>query len=983
MDANAKIGKSQIKGDPHESTANGKLLCELAKRQNLVIANSLDLCRGVITRERITKDRIERSVIDYILMSRQLVQSLTEMLIDDERVHTLHRYVANKNKSKRKILSDHNLLFSKFGLLFNRKARKIRKEVFQYKNEERKKTFKEKTSTESILSSSFTTTGIFSVNANIFFRNLKKTIQSCFKKIRIKTGRTKILGQTELQAKLKSKAEMKIFLKNNKCNIAKNIVENNLDTLETYLEENCAQQTAMIIKEQINEMKSEKGKLTHRGMWKIKRKLFPDSTDPPIAKIDFHGNLITSTEALENLYVETYKHHLRQREIEPKYEDIFLMKTELWERRLIKLKTNKTSEWNTEELEKATANLKTNKTSDPNNMINELFKEGCIGSDLKEALLLLVNGIKSEMNLPEFVEYADIVSIYKNKGSKLDMKNDRGIFILTAFKKMIDKLTYNDLYEDIDENMSASNIGARKGRNIYSLRKTFIVYAIINSIINGNEPPIDLQIYDLIQCFDSLWLDDCMNDVYDTVSESNHTDKLALVYESNQENLVSIKTANFKRKPTNIPNIVQQGGTWGSLLCSNSIDTLGRKCEERGEHFYMYKGIVKIIPLAMVDDLMGISSCGLQSVSLNTFLTTNIEMKKLRFHTPDENGKSKCHKIHVGGNEKFCPKLKVHGIEMANVKEDTYLGDVISGDGQNTKNINKRIAKGLGIISSITNLLDKISLGVFYVEIFIVLRNSMFINGILTNTEVWHNFKKCEVEELEELDRSLIRKVLKVPITTPKEALHLELGILPIGAIIKSRRLMYLHYLLNLDNSEMLHKVFITQWNKPVKGDWSEIVKEDLEDFEIRDTEVMKNEKKYVIKKVIKEKARAYALTKLTALKSKHSKMENLQYSKLKIQKYLKSENLKLNQILNLFKCRTRMAEFGENYRAGFDIVLCPLCLEDRDNLSHSFECSVIKQEIDIKGDPTKIYDETIPKEVAQTITKILKFRTKFIEKMQ
>ena len=53
-------------------------------------------------------------------------------------------------------------------------------------------------------------------------------------------------------------------------------------------------------------------------MWKIKRKLFPDSSDPPIAKIDSHGNLITSIESLKNLYEEAYnyKHRLRQREIE-------------------------------------------------------------------------------------------------------------------------------------------------------------------------------------------------------------------------------------------------------------------------------------------------------------------------------------------------------------------------------------------------------------------------------------------------------------------------------------------------------------------------------------------------------------------------------------------------------------------------------------------------------------------------------------------
>ena len=140
--------------------------------------------------------------------------------------------------------------------------------------------------------------------------------------------------------------------------------------------------------------------------------------------------------------------------------------------------------------------------------------------------------------------------------------------------------------------MSASNIGARKGRNIRN--HLLVIYGIINSVVNGKEEPIDLQIYDLEKCFDALWLDDCLNDVYDTVEESSRNSKLALIYEANQENLVSIKTALGKTDRENIPNIVQQGGTWGPMLCSNSIDTLGRKCHDRGEHFYLNNSLVQI-----------------------------------------------------------------------------------------------------------------------------------------------------------------------------------------------------------------------------------------------------------------------------------------------------------------------------------------------------------------------------------------------------
>ena len=33
-----------------------------------LIVNTLSLCKGVITRERVTKDRVEKAVIDYVIV---------------------------------------------------------------------------------------------------------------------------------------------------------------------------------------------------------------------------------------------------------------------------------------------------------------------------------------------------------------------------------------------------------------------------------------------------------------------------------------------------------------------------------------------------------------------------------------------------------------------------------------------------------------------------------------------------------------------------------------------------------------------------------------------------------------------------------------------------------------------------------------------------------------------------------------------------
>ena len=118
----------------------------------------------------------------------------------------------------------------------------------------------------------------------------------------------------------------------------------------------------------------------------------------------------------------------------------------------------------------------------------------------------------------------------------------------------------------------------------------------------------------------------------------------------NNHNKVAINTAVGQTERMDINNVLTQGGTWGSLLCSNHIDSLGRRCVETGDYMYKYKNQLDVMPLAMVDDLLGVASCGHDSLSLNTFINTQVELKKLQFHTPDAKGKSKCNVIHVGND---------------------------------------------------------------------------------------------------------------------------------------------------------------------------------------------------------------------------------------------------------------------------------------------------------------------------------------------
>ena len=973
MDANAKVGNENIQNDPHTITNNGKLLVDLLLRQNLTMLNATDLCTGTITRERKAGNKTEKSVIDYIVVCQEMLEYVQEMTIDEERDDVLTNYQIKK-KTKKLIPSDHNILYGKFSISFKRIPRTIRKEFYQFKNPEDKKNFREETSSSCELSSCFNNGEDFKFCANLFFQTLKKKIHKCFKKVRIKSGNIRQLGDQAIQEKLKMRSELKFLLRNSECKLGKHIAGNKLEDLEDEIVEASAAKNAEVVKEHIGSIESLDGQFSQLGWWKLKQKITPSGTDPPMAKRDIQGNIITAPEALKTLYLDTYKKRLRQREMAPEYLDIYFLKSELWASRLKNLAANISPGWDMDNLDAVLKSMKNNKTADPNGMVNELFKAGCIGDDLKEALQSLFNGAKANQTIPMFITLANITTIFKNKGSRLDMKNDRGIFILTVLKKMLDKLIYFDNYEQIDEHMSDSNIGARRNRNIKD--HLLVLHGVINSVVHGNEECIDLQIYDLEQAFDSLWLEDCLNDIFDTLPEENRNNKIALLYETNQVNLIAVKTAAGLTERVNIPNIVQQGGTWGSLLCSNTIDTLGKKCRNRGEYYYLYKNTSRIFPLAFVDDLNGISKCGTDSIALNTFITTQIEMKRLRFHTPDERGKSKCHKMHIGKSSSTCPELQVHGTVMQNSTEEAYLGDIISSDGKNTKNIKDRISKGVGITTKILNLLEMVCFGPYLFEIAILLRESMLVNGTITNAEVWYNLTTNEIKEFEDMDKLFFMKVLGVPGTTPTEAIYLELGVLPIGVIIKARRLNYLYTILTSDESGMLFTFFLTQWYNPTRGDWTEQVKEDLEDFKIPcDFKFIKSKSKESFKRLVKTKAKEYALSKLQRKQASHSKMDNVSYSELKLQKYFQNENLKAKEMRTIFRYRTRMEVYGENFRAGKAFTICPLCKLHIDSQELCFQCPVIKKELQLVGDISHIYKENIDPNLARDITRISDYR--------
>ena len=74
------------------------------------------------------------------------------------------------------------------------------------------------------------------------------------------------------------------------------------------------------------------------------------------------------------------------------------------------------------------------------------------------------------------------------------------------------------------------------------------------------------------------------------------------------------------------------------------------------------------------------------------------------------------------------------------------------------------------------------------------------------------------------------------------------------------------------------------------------------------------------------------------------------------MQNYFKYTDIKNSEKRTMFKWRTQMENFGENYREGRDPVICPLCSCHLDNQILSTQCEVIKRELKFKEDIKDIF---------------------------
>ena len=482
--------------------------------------------------------------------------------------------------------------------------------------------------------------------------------------------------------------------------------------LDKEIAEKEAEQNRKIIIDNFKQFSDNPERINMQQMWKQMRKLWPKTNAIlPTAKRNNRGKIVFSPRDIKRVLSKEYKDRLRSRPARPDLRSIRKQRKLIFKKKMKLASSSESKLWTMEDLEKALSDLKNNKSRDSEGLINELFKPNVIGANLKQSFLVMFNKVKTKKMIPLFLNFTNITTVPKS-GSIIEPINERGIFRVSVVRYILMRLIYNSKYADIDRNMSDCQMGARKNKGCKN--NIFIINALIHDVLKSKKnKPMVLQIYDYSQMFDSIDLEEALSDIFDA---GLNDDNLALLHDANKEVFMSVKTPYGLTERQVLKNIVLQGDTFGSILASVQVDSIGKECVKEG-YGYLYKKTLPVGFLGLVDDIIGVTEAGVQAQMMNSFINIKTAEKYLQF------GTKKCKSMLIGkdtenvvNNELMVDNWTIDYVKNSDTGEDDlvenyngqvliektneykYLGFVISNKGDNMANISQLRKKSIGVV---------------------------------------------------------------------------------------------------------------------------------------------------------------------------------------------------------------------------------------------------------------------------------------------
>ena len=349
-------------------------------------------------------------------------------------------------------------------------------------------------------------------------------------------------------------------------------------------------------------------------------------------------------------------------------------------------------------------------------------------------------------------------------------------------------------------------------------------------------------------------------------------------------------------------------------------------------------------------------------------------------------GKEKCNIMRVGKHKGVPQSWKLGDIDIEETSEYKYLGDIITNNGKNTKNIEARKNKLQATTININTIASSEVLNRVETAVLLELHEKMSITAYLNNSETWI-LNKGDTSLIEKSEIHSIKDLFDLPLHTPNTAIIYTFGLLYTKIRIDQKQLIYLKRILSRNNEDWTRKTLNIL--KDMNIGWFQNIQTILHEYELPTdftmitntaTNIWKHKVHTAIEKKNKERIIKECFSTIDGIPKEKTKTTSIikKLAESQYRRNVQPEILKTtkHEAKTILMARYGMLQCGKNYKGTLSEIcnLCNCTDDENHRLSH---CAKWKHNNDYDEIEKTNFDLVFSSDV-----KILRYMVKKISKL-
>ena len=791
MDANAKLGMLD-----EEVSRNGKFLLKVIDECELSVLNSSDLCRGKVTRVN-RKRTEEKSAIDFVLASDGILSLLEDMLIDENEDYVM----TGINPS------DHNSIIVR--LQMGNVAKQISATEKKWNlNAPEEQWARFQSDLESRRGHAMTVMqgSDFQKNYNAWSKMVDKVARDSIGKITIKPQKGLAISR-EIKSLQKEKKEAKKSFEKEYDFDAKKVKMDFYIAKQIEVREMIENERKRKVEYQFEKMIND---CNDKGFWNLCKIEKRDHLGGWMALKDNDGNRILNPEDqkeftaiyFENLYSpdDTLPFHI--------YHQIVIEKMEIYSTDLSYDDLDYNSVPHFKEVENIIMALKNNKAT--TEFPNEILKKG--GRPMCLWIFQVVKYFWKFEIAPKIWNLGVITLVHKGKGDRENLNSYRGITVSNSISMICEELINARMSRLVE--MTQAQGGSK--RNSSTRDHLFLLRGAIDHSLR-QKTELYVTFYDVAKAYDRADVQDMLVQAWEHGLKGK---TWRLMKALNTELTAVIKTRHGLTREIKRTAGGKQGGKNFGFLFAKLMDILSEEAQD-DELLGISLGLIKLAFLLWVDDVVSFAEGVLQQNYTLNAVNEFAKKHKLKW------GTEKCKVLAIGKNAYKLSKWNLGDSEIESCEEYRYLGDIITRNNSNQRNIEERENRVKMVTRKVISMCSNEILNRIEMWALMKLHETTTVSSFLTNSESWV-LSSTQRNKIDRIELWALKKILNVPVTTPTVAVMMVSGTLFATERIDQRQLIYLKSLLSRPEGNWMKMELQNQreqncyWAKQVNGLLSE-----------------------------------------------------------------------------------------------------------------------------------------------------------------